>query len=477
MRKRVGAFLLALVMVCTMPKTNMIKADCKENYYSKETSCLEKSKSLEISDYIMSQVHQDIHSEIATVPDNDARETDGLSLQSSSQRTANSLQNNYRYSASIDNEGEMKFCEFALTEKAKVSVYVQMAASLNADVYLFSYEESSDSLVFVTGSAKTGKGVAEYMTSVLEAGTYYIAFSGQEGTGNFNFTYYQSNADIDYELNDSISTASMLTLDRSLSGVIDNPYDLDYYKLTVTCPTLVECFFSNSMGYSLSYKAYSGEGANLSMLSVGTNLMRLLPGTYYFLVQGGTNTYSTTSTYMIRFDKLSECNTVEDVPVKVLNNTTNTQVQYDGDGKNCYVNGNPVNLNYHYNISSSVASQSYDIQIKPGSDITVDTSLGRPKIVYYKSSTKPYANYSARPAVLIRFTSTRDFYTIHCKAMYASDNCWKSYNSVTVLIDPGTGKIIDIVSVNYFYDIATTGTNSIEYTTPFDDDTIYLGGN
>lgn len=76
----------------------------------------------------MSQVHQDIHSEIATVPDNDARETDGLSLQSSSQRTANSLQNNYRYSASIDNEGEMKFCEFALTEKAKVSVYVQMAA-------------------------------------------------------------------------------------------------------------------------------------------------------------------------------------------------------------------------------------------------------------------------------------------------------------------------------------------------------------
>ena len=36
-------------------------------------------------------------------------------------------------------------------------------------------------------------------------------------------------------------------------------------------------------------------------------------------------------------------------------------------------------------------------------------------------------------------------------------------DSVTVLIDPDTGKLIDIVEFNYFYDFAPVGSNSITW--------------
>ena len=42
-----------------------------------------------------------------------------------------------------------------------------------------------------------------------------------------------------------------------------------------------------------------------------------------------------------------------------------------------------------------------------------------------------------------------------------------STDSVTVMIDPETGKLIDIVFFNYYYDHNTLGINSIKYTTPY----------
>ena len=47
------------------------------------------------------------------------------------------------------------------------------------------------------------------------------------------------------------------------------------------------------------------------------------------------------------------------------------------------------------------------------------------------------------------------------------NNLWQDLNFVTVLIDPDTGKLIDIVEYNYYYDFAPVGSNSITFTRPY----------
>lgn len=43
----------------------------------------------------------------------------------------------------------------------------------------------------------------------------------------------------------------------------------------------------------------------------------------------------------------------------------------------------------------------------------------------------------------------------------------EDFNIARVLIDPETGKLIDIVEFNYYYDFAPVGTNYITLTRPY----------
>ena len=46
---------------------------------------------------------------------------------------------------------------------------------------------------------------------------------------------------------------------------------------------------------------------------------------------------------------------------------------------------------------------------------------------------------------------------------YKENNLWQDFKAVTVIIDPSTGKLIDIESFNYYYDYAV-GSNSLTFT-------------
>ena len=91
---------------------------------------------------------------------------------------------------------------------------MQMVETMDADLYI-----CSDDFTIVGGSASEDAGVSECAGSVLEAGTYYLAIEGYEGTGNFAFMYFQSSVDADYEINNSASSASNVTLNSSIMGV------------------------------------------------------------------------------------------------------------------------------------------------------------------------------------------------------------------------------------------------------------------
>ena len=47
---------------------------------------------------------------------------------------------------------------------------------------------------------------------------------------------------------------------------------------------------------------------------------------------------------------------------------------------------------------------------------------------------------------------------------------------MTVIIDPATGRLIDIEQFNYFYDFAQ-GSNSLSFTRPYSDLKLYKYGN
>ena len=64
------------------------------------------------------------------------------------------------------------------------------------------------------------------------------------------------------------------------------------------------------------------------------------------------------------------------------------------------------------------------------------------------------------------YIAENDFIVYNNSGAYAENNFSKSMNTVAVAIDPDTGKLIDIVEFNYFYQFAVGG-NSITIVYPY----------
>lgn len=378
------------------------------------------------------------------------------------------VSNNSVYQGVIESENEVRWYTFTLSQKSTVTIFMQMADTMDADLYIC--DENFD---IVGGSASEGAGVSELAKSVLDTGTYYIAIEGYEGTGDFAFLYFQSSVDADYEINDFASSATNVSLNSSITGVIDSPIDIDYYKLTVTKTTIMRYSISSSMGYSIVYAGKSGDNAEIYAVNGDIYMVKMLPGTYYFAVLSEDDQYSATSTYTINFNKIAELANGGGSDIIGICEKAGIVFQSDIDGTNCYVNGNPIDYSYSYvnNLSNSAGSQSYNITIQKRNDVRVYLGDGEfaPSAVYYHSSTRPAMKVSSRAALELTFYADKDFYSIHCRCTGAYDmnNFWDETNVVQVLIDPSTGKLIDIVQFNYYYDFAPVGTNYITITRPY----------
>ena len=124
------------------------------------------------------------------------------------------VSNDSVYQGAIESENEVRWYTFTLSQKSTVTIFMQMADTMDADLYI-----CSDDFTIVGGSASEGAGVSELAGSVLDSGTYYVAIEGYEGTGNFAFMYFQSSIDADYEINDSASWQQMPHLIRALQGL------------------------------------------------------------------------------------------------------------------------------------------------------------------------------------------------------------------------------------------------------------------
>ncbi len=392
------------------------------------------------------------------------------------------VENDMVYQGAIETEGEYRWYGFAVNEKSKVTIFLQMAETLDADLYLFSLDTETYSLDLVDGSAAEGLGVTEYYAQVLEPGIYYFAVNGYEGTGQFAFAFFQSSQDANYEVNDALSTATSVSIGSSYTGVIDSPLDIDFYALSVSKAYIMNYSISSSNGYSLLLANKSGSNAAIYSVGDSSNDVLIMPGTYYFAVLSEDDVYSTTSTYTVNFKKVNELAADSSANIIGICSAAGIVFQTNSSGSVYYVNGNPIDISYSYSSSSSnsAGSQSYNISITDRDNVHVylGDDVYAPSAIYYMNSTRPAMKVSSRAALELTFYSDSNFYSVHCvcSGAYKENHLWQDFKAVTVIIDPATGKLIDIEDFNYFYDYAV-GSNSLTFTRSYPSMSLYKYGN
>lgn len=380
------------------------------------------------------------------------------------------LTDNTRGEGTITAKGETRWFACILDEMSKISVHVEMSDTMDADLYLFSLDSGTGTLNLIGSSTYTEPGTSEYYSTVLDSGTYFAAINSYEGTGNYKISYYQTNVDIDYEVNDSVSTATNIIFGSKIVGVLDCPYDVDIYKFTVSENTWVKITGNFPSSYDFKLR-YASQGASAKLFGNSGNTYVFSPGTYWFVVNTKDGGYSSTVSYNITFQKLHEAGeAAENISTTGYGAKTGIEFWQSKDGKINYVNGHKIDIFYALNWDGSnrYGEQIYRISILPDST----TYCSDVEIVYFSESTQPIDKYFSRePALLMTFQSSNDiFYKIDCRCTgeYAYDTQVHNYNWVTVLINPYSGKIIDIYTPNFYYDFDHTNPNHIRIVRNYD---------
>ena len=415
------------------------------------------------------------------VPNNRVREYNGESLNVDMISVYSET-----YAQELLQEGEMRWYGFILDQRSKASIMLQTVSDLNADIYLFKLNQDTYELSLTGGSAMTGPGLREYCSEVLEEGIYYFAVDAYEGSGQYKFAFYATQ-DTDNEVNDSVDTASEIGVNDTVKGVIDNPFDYDYYALTVSSSMIIE--IAPNVG-DYGYELLKPNGSDAYIISQKDDMYQLGAGVYYLVVYSKDGTYDAGTDYSIQLNKVANIADDKYSYCYMVNAKAGIVFQTDRNGQNMYVNGNTIDLSYSYNVdaSNSEGRRRYEITMTTPSDLsakiyqnqfiyedvddTIYFGMGMPNAVDYIKGTKGVGPKGK--ALEVSLYSSDAFYDIHCacSGAYAEDYYYKDLNFVTVFINPDTGKLIDIEHINYFYEIAN-GSDRLIYTKPYDSATKY----
>lgn len=386
------------------------------------------------------------------------------------------VSNDTAVQGTIEVANEMWWYTFRLDKKSTVTLLLNSVEELDADIYLFTLNQESYELEMIGGSAAEGKGVSEYFRHVMEPGIYYFAVAGYESIGGYAFGYYESSIDVGYEINDGMDIATEIKFDENITGVIDGPSDTDWYKITVNKRTIFK--YANSMSDEFVFKYVGTDSANGSCykLMEYKNLYDIKPGTYYFAVYSPTHSYSATKTYTICLEKVGMLCGDEEADLIAIYEEAGFFFQTNKLGTVNYVNGNPVDISYSYHFESlnSAGIQNYNITIDADSDarVAIDWLEGNyyPNALYYHMSTQPAMKVESKPVLFLTYFGTPGYYKINCRGTGAyKQHTLKREDDVEVLllIDPDTGKLIDIFEFNFFYHHNPSPGNQIITTGPY----------
>lgn len=368
---------------------------------------------------------------------------------------------------------EFRWYYFTIEQLNKLTIYLEIGDTVDADLYLFQLNIESGELSIIGNSLSEGTGVDEAIAGKIQAGTYFIAVSGYEGSGNFSLGLYTSTKDVENEFNDTLSTATEVSgaYDiNGINGVIDSPYDVDFYKLTLTEASAVRFELKYT---SDKYTVYYYDGN--AMYAIKDNLYALDQGTHYFVVLSTDGSYSSTRGYTLYLSSIAPISTDSTARFYSVCDRANIVFQFNADRTKFYVNGNEIDFSYSYKRSTS--SVNYDISLRRTSNFNVcllqteGTSLPLeyqqtiPDVVHIISSS--FTGIKDKYVLTLSvFDWSTPCYWIHVRGTGNSSDMtyWKDLNMSNLYIDPDTGKVIDIEWYNYFYENLN---NKLSFTRPY----------
>jgi len=286
------------------------------------------------------------------------------------------------------------------------------------------------------------------------------------------------------EVNDNVTMAATTGVNDTISGVIDNPFDQDYYTFTVTEPMIMS-MSKNIANYQVAILS-ADSNSNVYKISQKEEMYQFDAGTYYLLLYSTDGIYDANKTYGITLNKIADIADDDSSCCYMVNEPAKIVFQSDSNGNNMYVNGNEIDVSYKYylNASNSYGLQVYDLVMENSEslrakiyqdefmfddpELTAYFGMAMPDTVYYLGGTK---GVGAKGNVLELSLYTIDqsgFYRIHCACTgaYQDDYMHQDLFFSRVYIDPNTGKLVDIAHINYFYDHAS-GANSMTSTRPY----------
>ena len=370
--------------------------------------------------------------------------------------------------------GEMRWYGFILDQTSKISILVQTLADVDADLYVFKLDQESYELNLIGGSVTQGLGVQEYCTGIIDAGIYYFAITAYEGSGAYAFAYYASQ-DLNYEPNDTVGSAARVDVNSTIVGIIDSPFDVDYYKFTFTAPVIMS-ISANIGDYEYSFLDID-VNADVYKISQKEDMYRLGAGTHYIAVYSKESAYDANRTYEIKLNKVSEISTDPKATLFMVNESAKIVFQSDAHGGHMYVNGNEINAYYYYgnDFSKPEGYRQYNVSLLNvdslravvfDKEASANMYMHIPTTVFYERGTKGTGETNLNVLQLtLKSDSDDSLYKINCfcSGIYRSEYMLEDLNWATVFINPNTGKVIDICFFSYFYDFVGGASNLLSY--------------
>ena len=190
---------------------------------------------------------------------------------------------NQAISGSIENPGDIDYFKFTIDNSMLFEVYSSGAT----DTFGSLYDSTGQQICCDDDSG----GLKNFRFSqVLEPGTYYISVNDfySERTGSYVLNTIATSFSVD-DFGNSIDTAFSINMDGTVSGKIDVPGDIDYFKIKIDKEVILK---ANSEGNTDTFGAFMDASGNQILYDddSGTdrNFMfkkQVVPGIYYISVR------------------------------------------------------------------------------------------------------------------------------------------------------------------------------------------------
>ncbi|MDE7089133.1 MAG: Ig-like domain-containing protein, partial [Prevotella sp.] len=169
---------------------------------------------------------------------------------------------------------------------------------------LYQYDDEDGMINLITGSENENTA-EEHFALMVEEGIYFIlvnGYSGYDAENDYQLGIGYSDTYDAAEIDDTFAASTVVNMPFSVTGTIDNPYDYDFIKFTLTQSGAVTLSLNNDGSTDNIYRMdlYNSSGTAIGYLTQGQKgRATLAAGNYYIRTRATTYGGDNTSTYTL----------------------------------------------------------------------------------------------------------------------------------------------------------------------------------